>query len=345
MLCECANKAMPRVDIVLLTVFIVRYCSKPCAAARTNFTRQPLFGYRCGLDDTSVQTTILNTNRAQCVWRCLSTSDCEVVSHNHLLNSCELSRQLCDRVVSNGDFSVNIYGMDRKLCPQWVPKSEFDELKAIVMLRVPTGGNGWKLAVARKKYNAGLYPGKQARYATFNIWFVDDENKRVPSASGEVLLVDPACLWAWIPYIPSNDLPVGAVAAGYDVKGEPLYVAKAFFENDYYNFGYYKPSTKLGYFAEGGKGAFTAKVLDILVILWGFDFAKIRWATKWRVCYFQWIDMYILCLKIAHFEWIFSNKRSTKSSMLIHDLLVIFLWCLRLGVGNNNHRCHHYKDF
>ena len=145
----------------VLVMAITWYCVNPIVTSRTNFTRQPLFGYRCKLDDISNQTTVLSTAREQCVWRCLSSEDCKVVSYNHHLNSCELSIQFCDTIDSHADFSINVYGTYRPFCSRWVRKSEFDEQAAIVFLQKRRSGN---IAVARKKEGSGLYPGKHQRF-------------------------------------------------------------------------------------------------------------------------------------------------------------------------------------
>ena len=142
---------------ILLVIVFTWYQVNPGALFRANFTRQPLHGYRCELNDSSSQTTLLNTSRAQCVWRCLSTDSCIVVSYNHRLNLCELSVQLCDSVAPNTDFSVNVYGMDRKLCSQWVSGSGYDTQSAVMFTY--RAGSIYKIAVARKRVNSGLYPG------------------------------------------------------------------------------------------------------------------------------------------------------------------------------------------
>ena len=116
--------------------------------------------FMCVLEDPASQTTLLNTARAEYVWRCLSRHECVMVSHNHRLNSCELSMQLCEIVASNTEFSISVCGMDRQFCSSSVPKSEscclptesccvpteyqvgFLNLKAVVSPQAPGGGGG-----------------------------------------------------------------------------------------------------------------------------------------------------------------------------------------------------------
>ena len=247
---------------ILPVIFIAWYQIKPGAILRTNFTGQPLLGHRCELSYRPSQTTLLNTSRAQCVWRCLSTDSCVVVSYNHMLSSYELSVQLCDSVVPNADLSINVYGMNRKLCSHWVSQSGYDPQRA-VLTPIKTGSTT-KLAVVRKQVNSGLYPGKRIHNRVFISVVINDDTV-VKDDRGEILLVDSACLWKWIPYTPPNILPVGAVDAGYDFNKEPLYVARAIF-GTIYSLGYYKSSKMLGYFIISSKVTKT-NVIDILVIL------------------------------------------------------------------------------
>ena len=247
----------------LLVMVITRYCTKLIVTLQSHFTRHPLFGNRCMLDEPSNQTTVLNTARAQCVWRCLSSEVFKVVSYNHRLNSCDLSMQLCDTVAFAANFSIIVCGIHRPLCSRWVPKSEFDEKRAVVFPQ--RLGGIYTIAVARKRKGTGLYPGKHQRFGTFSIIIADDESTFVKDDRGEILLMDSTCIWTWIPFCSPNELMVGAFLAGYDMGKVPLYVARAMF-TDTYSIGYYKSNKMLGYFTFEG-GVRTSTTMDILVVL------------------------------------------------------------------------------
>ena len=255
---------MLRVANILFIMASIWYCSNTSTTCRTSFTTRPMLGHRCVINDPSNQSILLNTARTQCLWKCLSSDDCVVVSYNHLLNICELSRQLCDTIASAADFSMNVYGMRRQFCSQWVPASEFDEQGAIVFPQRLEDSDD--IAVARKKVESALFPGKYQLFGDFKINVAVDENTVVKGQDGEVLLVDPACLFAWVPYQSPNVLPLGAFVGGYDSSKEDLYVARSF-TKDTYSIGYYKPSTSFAYFVKGGQ-ARTSETMDILVIVW-----------------------------------------------------------------------------
>ena len=159
------------------------------------------------------------------------------------------------------DFSINVYGIDRKLCVRWVPKYEFDGRKAVMFNRAPQRDK--KKTVARMSERTGLYPGKQLRSNQFYVSIAVDANTFVSDDRGEVLHVGSSCVWAWISYASADNLPVGTVVGGYDVNGEPLYVARALF-NDAYSIGCYKSSTSLGYFTISGEVGTNKHILIIL---------------------------------------------------------------------------------
>ena len=254
---------MSFVDNALLVMLTVWYCTSRSVTLITTFTTQPLFGYQCVLNNPASQTTLLNTARAQCVWRCLSSDDCVVMSHNHRLNSCDLSTRICDTVTADTESSLNVYGMDRTRCFSWVPKSEYDTEKAVAFAQRP---GGIQIAVARKELNAVFYPGKLQLSNSFLIKIAMDENTLVSYDRGEILLMDSDCLWMWIPYVSPDILPIGTVAAGHDVNKEPLCVARVKFQG-LYSIGYYKSSKLLGYFV-ARNAVDTTRKMELLVVLW-----------------------------------------------------------------------------
>ena len=297
---------MSYVDNALLVMLMVWYCTSRSVTLRTTFTRRPLLGYRCVLNNPASQTTLLNTARAQCVWRCLSSDDCVVVSHNHRLNSCDLSTRICDTVTSDTESSVNVYGMDRTRCFSWVPKSEYDTEKAVAFAQRP---GGIQIAVARKEVNAGLYPGKLQLSNSFLIKIAMDENTLVSYDRGEILLMDSDCLWVWIPYVSPDILPIGTVAAGHDVNKEPLYVARAKFQG-LHSIGYYKSSKLLGYFVARNAVDTTTKMELLVVLWWSYCFITARYnvniVSQWRNLniyiyiklvtaneFYQWLILYV----------------------------------------------------
>ena len=84
---------------------------------------------------------------------------------------------LCGKVVLNADFSINVYGMNREHCLQWVPVAMYDA-QNLIMFKHKNDSSA-EIAVARKRVNNGLYPGKHLRFAYFQTIVVVDENTQV----------------------------------------------------------------------------------------------------------------------------------------------------------------------
>ena len=253
-----------RVMHMFLVTVVMRYCITHSGALRTSYTRQPMLGQRCHLDNPANRTTLLNIARAQCVWNCLSSDSCLVVSHNGHLNFCELSPQFCDKVVPDENFTVNAYGTERSLCLRWVPRAQYDPQTAVAFLKNPVLTP--ILSVGRKQDSTGLYPGKYQK-TSFKIEYVANGSTFFMTNSNcEVLLVNPSCMWAWIMYTAGNELPVGAIEGGY-YGNDTLYVARCKLQGTDYALGYYRPSLQLGYFAHW-RAVHTKRDLEILVIMW-----------------------------------------------------------------------------
>ena len=239
----------------------------PGVTLRTAYTKKPLLGYRCVMDDPYNLMTFTHTARPQCVWRCLSLCACMVVSHNGLDDTCELAMQRCDRLQGYRNFSVNIYGIDRSKCTHWVSKTLYDAQKAISFQQKASAA--YKIAVARLVLNTGVYPGKNIRFLNHGIYVaVSATEIRASLSSGQVLHLSPTCQPAWIPYPSSYSNPlsrIGAVVGGR-IGNEDVYVARAHF-GPIYNIGYYRLTSQLGYFFMNGKANATADDLEILMLV------------------------------------------------------------------------------
>ena len=254
--------------VLLLILF---FGTRSGVTFRTSYTKSPLLGYRCVMDDPSNLMTFTNTARPQCVWRCLSLRDCMVVSHNGVDDTCELAMQRCDRLQTHLDFSVNVYGIDRKKCTNWVSAAFPDERKAVVF---PQGTNGAsKIAVSRIVLDTGVYPGKLMPKTPFHNKFLSvvavSATEMTSSRNGQVFLLSPSCQPAWIPYSLANSSEISGpelVVGGRIGNKEDVYVARARF-GYISSIGYYRPRTGLGYFVVGGKANASVDYLEMLVLV------------------------------------------------------------------------------
>ena len=242
-------------------LILIGFFTTQCATCRTSFTQQPLLGYRCVLNGSSSLINWTNTAHAQCVWRCLSSKTCVVISHNFLYNYCELSLDFCDHLEPNDEFIVNIYEAVGATCLlEWVSVSEYDPQRAVAFPK--SEGSGDMIAVGRSLHSTGIYPAKHRRFLNFNFRTVVD-NRFFDSDDGEVLLLDSDCSTSWVAYSAPNAFPVGAVAGGHIGK-ETLYVARMK-KNGQYSLGYFRKETQLGYFIS--KRIVTTDTMEILVVV------------------------------------------------------------------------------
>ena len=241
--------------------------TSPCATLRMVYTKLPLMGYRCVMDNPSDLLTFANTDTPQCVWRCLSLKTCVVVNHNGLVDTCELAMQRCDRLEAHPDFSVSVCGVDRSNCVHWISVTFFDQQKAVIF---PQGGNGTsKIAVSRIVRNTGVYPGEVIDIEPPRIRFLStvavSATEYALSRTGQVLHLSPSCQPAWMPYSTINNHEAESVVGGRIANNEDVYAARAHF-GYIYTIGY-RPTIGLGYFVVGGKVNATADDLEMLVLV------------------------------------------------------------------------------
>ena len=253
----------------LVLLLMASLSIRPGGTCKTAYTNSPLLGYRCVMDDPSNLMTFTNTAQPQCVWNCLSLRDCMVVSHNGVDDNCELAMQRCDKIAAHPDFTVNVYGVDRRKCAHWIQKNLYDEQKAVVFPQGKNAAN--KIAVARLVQNTVVYPGKFTQFGGNRIHVAESATnlEMKIGESGQVLHLSPTCQPAWISYSPSNSSSVSraGVVAGGRIGQEPVYVARARFSG-IYSIGYYRHTTKHGYFVIRGEAVATsANTMEILVLV------------------------------------------------------------------------------
>ena len=269
-LCDESYAMWNRTSCFVL-LLMASFGTSPGVTLRTVYTKLPLMGYRCVMDDPSELLTFANTARPQCVWRCLSLRNCMVVSHNGADDTCELAIQRCDRIEAHPDFSINVYGKARSNCVHWISVTSYDQQKAVIF---PQGGNDTsKIAVSRIVQNTGVYPGKVIDIEPPRIRFLSvvavSANEYALSRTGQVLHLSPTCQPAWMPFSTTNNHEIseaGSVVGGRIANNEDVYVARARF-GYIYSIGYYRPTTGLGYFVIGGKVNATSDYLEILALV------------------------------------------------------------------------------
>ena len=216
-----------------------------CETCRTAYTQRPLLGYRCVLNNASIITNLTSIEHAQCRWTCLSRSNCKVISYNKVCNYCELGTELCHYLEPNEEFIVNLYGKERRHCLEWVSLAEYDPQRAVAF---PNGLLSEDIvAVARVSHTTVIYRGRYQRYQRYKIHVVYEDDYMDVKYDGEVLLLRPGCLTAWVPHSVANTIPAGAVSGGY-IGEETLYVGRVMMHDGKYTIGYFRKDAGLAYY-------------------------------------------------------------------------------------------------
>ena len=237
------------------------------------YTKQPTNGHRC-VASSNTEVTLRQTDRPQCMLKCLQLKTCRYINHNYDTGQCDLGLDKCESLVPAIGVEVNVFGPHRDACEHWAPRQRLGHV--LVEVSIP----GDVMYLARIKIDKTLLVGK-----FINGWFWgNNEGVRVEIYEAEnvdFLTMNPACTLAWIPYTAGDLLPVGAISGGLLPHGSITYVSKVT-HNDLPVIGYYNTQTELVYYELAG--AHTKKSMEILVLLWEFLFL-----ANWHIrCLFHW---------------------------------------------------------
>ena len=257
----------------LFHILLVCSHSLSIPACDVNYTNQPRYGYRC-VTSSNTEVTLWQTDRPQCVWKCLKLKTCHYINHNYDTGQCDLGLNKCESLVPVTGISVSVFGPPRDNCVLWATGQESGRVSVELQFR------GKVIHLARMTTNNILLIGKFIP-ATGTFW-ANNEGERVGPVREsdqdiELLLMDPACTLSWMPYMAGGLLPVGAISGGLLHDGSTTYVSKVT-HDDRLAFGYYSTEAELVYYELNG--VHTKTSMEILALIWSLLFV-ITWISSW----------------------------------------------------------------
>ena len=265
-----------KMGILTMTLHILLLCSHSLSAFACDviYTMQPSYGNRC-VASSNTEVSLWQTDRPQCVWKCLKLKTCRYINHNHGTGQCDLGLDKCESLIPAVGIAVNAFGPPRDTCVRWGSRQEHG--------RVPVElQNSRIIYLARITTDDALVVGKFHVNPSGQFWA---NNEGVPigpvyetDRDIEFLTMEPTCTLPWMPYTAGGILPDGAISGGHLPDGSVAYVSKVT-HNDLLAFGYYNTKTQLVYYEMGG--AKTKASMEILVLLWKWIF-PVTWA---RFCF------------------------------------------------------------
>ena len=242
-----------RVIIYVLIFSSQVLCANACSQ---KFAQEPLCDHHCVSRPDSV-VTVQQTDRPQCVWKCLTLEACQYINHNHATRQCDLGLSKCESLIPVFGVVVNAFGPPRDTCVHWGSSQ--------VPGRVPVEIPGQD-RLARIIYFNTFVVGK------FNInsdSFKANLGGMVfngPAGPGtEFLTINPACTLPWMPYTAGGLLPAEVINGGHLLDGSTAYVVKVN-HSGVQTFGYYSARTERAYY-EYHLGANTKTSMEMLVLL------------------------------------------------------------------------------
>ena len=87
------------------------------------YTYQPRYGYRC-VTSSDTEINLLQTDRPQCVWKCLKLKTCQYINHNVDTGQCDLGLDKCASLVPAVGVTCSAFGPPRDTCVLWSSRQE-----------------------------------------------------------------------------------------------------------------------------------------------------------------------------------------------------------------------------
>ena len=261
-------------DNFCVTFYVLMLLSQSLyvTACPHKYIQKPLFGYHC-VTRLDSMVTAQQTDRPQCVWKCLILETCHNINHNHVTRQCDLGLSKCESLIPVDGGVVNVFGPPRDTCVHWGSSQEPG--------RVPVEIPG-QVRLARIKIGDALLVGK----FTINNekFWANNEGIQVgpvyeTDQDIEFLTVDPACTLPWMPYRAGGLIPADVIGGGHLSDGSTTYVVKVL-HNDAQTFGYYNARSELVYYDY--RGANTKNSMEVLVLLWQYIRRPRTW--PWTSC-------------------------------------------------------------
>ena len=242
--------------IIYVLIFSSHFlCAKACSQ---KFAQEPLCGYHCVSRPDSV-VTVQQTDRPQCVWKCLTSEACQYINHNHATRQCDLGLSKCESLIPAIGVLVNAFGPPRDTCVHWGSS----QIPGRVPVEIPGQDR-----LARMKFWHSYVVGK-FNFNSESFWANNGGTVFTGPAGDsqgiEFLTINPACTLPWMPYTAGGLLPAEVINGGHLLDGSTAFVVKVL-HSGVQTFGYYSATTELAYY-EYQHGAKTKTSMEMLVLL------------------------------------------------------------------------------
>ena len=254
---------------ILLVMHIYAYMATPFCQQK--FLKR-LSGFRCIIVDPGQQIRqddqIPDIQTQRCNYECMRHAGCSAANYKVSENTCYVNQDKCDRLTPDSAFETIYFGnmMASSDCISWVPQAEYDSTRTVIHDRCYNGNpsNPRPCHVARILSTGDILPAAFVPDPLNELLSVLNGAKHTDRL-GQVLQVRPECDQIWAMFNADTDtLPLGAVKGGYLAStSSDLYVMKALNSGGWIVFGYFEPSTSLGYYIHSD----VVKRVTIMMIL------------------------------------------------------------------------------
>ena len=240
-------------QLVLITTVAVIYAiaEKQC---RSRTTQIPKDGHRC-VTASKRYTIIQNVPARLCTHICMQRENCNIINYNHEGRYCQLTSEVCLKIVEDPVFTVIDFS-----CLRWVTIANVvDEMLILCNKQL-------RSFTSRLVLQSDILVGTCYKKGDYTFVWKNVTGWKSGDYNGEILQILPWCSVIWIPYVPGDPIPVGAVVGGYlgDDPSVETYIISGESKLRPRSCGYYNPRTELGYRSSMKAGVMTNIMILVL---------------------------------------------------------------------------------
>ena len=187
----------------------------------------------------------------------MERENCYIINYNRAGLYCQLTSEVCLKFVEDPEFTVTDFS-----CLKWVTFTNVVDEMLIICNEM------FQSFASRLVLQSDILVGTFYAKGSYTFVWKNGTGWKSWGDHGKVLQILPWCSAIWIPYVPGDPIPAGAVVGGYlsDDPSAETYVISGESDSRPRRCGYYNPGTKLGYISSMNPKTTPETNMRILVV-------------------------------------------------------------------------------
>ena len=189
-----------QLSVIMAVAMIYAVAEKQC---RSMNTQEPKYGHRC-VTASEHYTIIQNVPSHLCTHICMERENCYIINYNRAGLYCQLTSEVCLKFVEDPEFTVTDFS-----CLKWVTFTNVVDEMLIICNEM------FQSFASRLVLQSDILVGTFYAKGSYTFVWKNGTGWKSWGDHGKVLQILPWCSAIWIPYVPGDPIPAGAVVGGY----------------------------------------------------------------------------------------------------------------------------------